>query len=407
MNKKTYKNKEWLRHQYIDLEKSMYNMAKMTNRSEATIGYWVKKYGIQIRTQKEAHNTARCKQKISGEKNHFYGKHHSSESKQLISEKHKGKKLKPFTDEHKKHMSEARKGIQFSEEHKKHLSEANKGKHLSPKTRNKISEAHKGKIVSLETRKKISEALKNKPKTDEHKQKLSEARLKRKQKLGYLNSPETRKKLSEAILKRKQELGYIISPETRKVLSDSLKGKIPWNKGKTRVYSPETLKLMSDAKKGHEVSPETRNKISEANKGEKAWNWNPNREERYAPYGENFYDAQLREERWKLQNGRDLLNGNKLEWGFKSHYHHIDWNKSNDDPDNHVWVNNSTHGKVHSKRKRNYYEIILKNNLQLLKQGKIPETWKVKNKEIFRQENLVQLKLPITQIIEKEWCYGY
>jgi hypothetical protein len=74
-------------------------------------------------------------------------------------------------------------------------------------------------------------------------------------------------------------------------------------------------------------------------------------------------------------------------------YHHIDWNKSNDNPDNHVWVNNSTHGKIHSKYKRKYYEIILQKNLQTLKEGKIPESWTKKNKTLFRQENLIQLKL--------------
>ena len=39
-----------------------------------------------------------------GEKNHFYGKHHSEETKQLISEKRKGKGQK-HTDESKRQMS--------------------------------------------------------------------------------------------------------------------------------------------------------------------------------------------------------------------------------------------------------------------------------------------------------------
>jgi hypothetical protein len=56
-------------------------------------------------------------------------------------------------------------------------------------------------------------------------------------------------------------------------------------------------------------------------------------------------------------------------------------------------VNNSTHGKIHSKYKRKYYEIILQKNLQTLKEGKIPESWTKKNKTLFRQENLIQLKL--------------
>ena len=43
-----------------------------------------------------------------------------------------------------------------------------------------------------------------------------------------------------------------ISPteQTRKKTSDSLKGNTPWNKGKTEVYSKETLSAMSGSKKG-------------------------------------------------------------------------------------------------------------------------------------------------------------
>ena len=55
------------------------------------------------------------------------------------------------------------KGKTFSEEHKKHLSEARRGKKMKPhtaETKKKISNALSGKIVSEETRKKMSEAAK-------------------------------------------------------------------------------------------------------------------------------------------------------------------------------------------------------------------------------------------------------
>jgi hypothetical protein len=72
-----------------------------------------------------------------------------------------------------------------------------------------VYEGNKGKIITQETRKKISQALKGiipknnaklikLPKTDEWRRKMSEARLLRKEKLGYLNSPETREKMSNA-----------------------------------------------------------------------------------------------------------------------------------------------------------------------------------------------------------------
>ena len=43
---------------------------------------------------------------------------------------HKGKKCKPFTEEHKRKLGEAKKGKPLSEEHRLKISESNKGKHL-------------------------------------------------------------------------------------------------------------------------------------------------------------------------------------------------------------------------------------------------------------------------------------
>jgi hypothetical protein len=41
------------------------------------------------------------------------------------------------------------------------------------------------------------------------------------------------------------------SKETKQKISEQLKGNIPWNKGKTGVYSEETLQMMRDSKKGY------------------------------------------------------------------------------------------------------------------------------------------------------------
>ena len=65
-----------------------------------------------------------------------------------------------------------------------------------------MSEKAKGKIRSEETRKRISDAKKN-------------------------PSEKTKKKLSEA------KKGTILSAEHKEKISQSLKGRIPWNKGKT------------------------------------------------------------------------------------------------------------------------------------------------------------------------------
>lgn len=96
---------------------------------------------------------------------------------------------------------------------------------------------------------------------------------------GKTHSKEARKKISEAqmgrvpwnkgktgvysedFLQRLRELhkgnlynlGKKRTDETRKKMSDAKKGCVPWNKGKTGVYSDEVLKKMSNSSKGHDA----------------------------------------------------------------------------------------------------------------------------------------------------------
>ena len=116
------------------------------------------------------------KGKYTGINNSFYGKHHSKKTKELISEKHKGRNLSPDT-EFKKGMTPwnkgipcsqmtknkisksnkgIRKGIPFSEQHKINLSKALKGrvpgflgKHWTEENKRKSSEKHKGENCHL------------------------------------------------------------------------------------------------------------------------------------------------------------------------------------------------------------------------------------------------------------------
>jgi hypothetical protein len=362
INKDLFKNKEWLKEHYTNLEESMQEIANICNANGGTISYWLEKFGIPTRNHKEVMSSERTRKKISDA---HLGKHHSEEHKRKIGLAGKGRK---HTEETKQKISEAKRG------EKNHFY----GKHHSEETKKIMSKAQKGeknhnygKHLSDETKWKLSNAMKGKKLSEEHKKKLSEIKKKNgtwhKGKTGVY-SLETLKQMSETH-KRKYKNGYI----------NPFKGKYHTKESKQK--NREKLKEMY---KNGEI---------EKRFGDKHPNWNPNRAEVYAPYGENFYNEQLRYERWNLQNGRDLLTGEKLEYGFKSHYHHIDWNKSNDNPDNHVWLNSSNHMRVHSKYKRKYYEVILTKNLQILKEGKIPENWTKKNKNLFRQENLVQLKL--------------
>ena len=107
--------------------------------------------------------------------------------------------------------------------------------------------------------------------SEETKQKISESRLKRKQLLGYLNSPETRYKIS------KTQIGRIVSEETRRKLSKAHIGKECSQETKDKISianigkkrSQETKDKLSESHKGkrHPHSEETKIKIGEANKG--------------------------------------------------------------------------------------------------------------------------------------------
>ena len=96
----------------------------------------------------------------TGEKNPMYGKHFTEEAKKKLSESKKGKKL---SEETKQKISESKKGKKLSEEHIRKISESKKGeknhmygKHHSEETRNKISNTRNKKpIVCLKDNKVI------------------------------------------------------------------------------------------------------------------------------------------------------------------------------------------------------------------------------------------------------------
>lgn len=49
-----YKNRLWLKHQYIDLQKSIYKIAKICNHNPASIYRWLRKHKIKVRSCSEA-----------------------------------------------------------------------------------------------------------------------------------------------------------------------------------------------------------------------------------------------------------------------------------------------------------------------------------------------------------------
>jgi hypothetical protein len=92
-----------------------------------------------------------------GKNNPSYGRLVSEETREKISEAHKGK---VFSKEHCDNISKASIGKIFSNEHREKLSKARKGKTHSKETKEKISKARIGKKASLETKEKLSNSKK-------------------------------------------------------------------------------------------------------------------------------------------------------------------------------------------------------------------------------------------------------
>ncbi len=103
----------------------------------------------------------------------------SNDTKNKLSESHKGKKLSQDT---KDKISEALKGNKrrlgkkCSQETKNKLSESRKGKKLSQESKDKISKSMKGREFSQETKSKMSKSAMGKKHSQETKDKMSKTR---------------------------------------------------------------------------------------------------------------------------------------------------------------------------------------------------------------------------------------
>ena len=107
-----------------------------------------------------------------------------------------------------------------------------------------------GREVSIESREKQSKSLTGYKHSPEARANMAKAQK------GRKHSPEARANMAKAMKGKKR------SPEACANISRSKIGNIPWNKGKTGIYSEETLKKISEASKGRIHSKETRKKMS-------------------------------------------------------------------------------------------------------------------------------------------------
>ncbi len=128
--------------------------------------------------------------KLGGKGGSLKGRPVSDKTRQKISKANTGKYMPPFSEEHKRKMSESMKG----------RSTHNKGKSPSEETKRKMSESGKRRNpMSEETRQKLSKVGKGRPHSEEHKRKISESKQGNRRKPF---SEEHKKKISEAHKKK-------------------------------------------------------------------------------------------------------------------------------------------------------------------------------------------------------------
>jgi hypothetical protein len=188
----------------------------------------------------------------SGKDNPFYGKHHTKETKQILSKKHLGKHL---SDEHKMNI-------------RLNSSKNMLGKHLSPETKQKLREINLGKHHTDETKQKISAKLKGKFSGDKHpmwgKHHSDTAKMKMSKRMSGEKNPRFGMHCSDVTKQKisKTHLGKKLSDEHKRKISENntrpMLGKHHTEESKNRMslshvgkcHTEETKKKMSLIQKG-------------------------------------------------------------------------------------------------------------------------------------------------------------
>ena len=120
----------------------------------------------------------------------------TEETKLKMSQSRKGRKCKPFSDEHRAKLSQSLKGRTLSEESIAKMAATKKGKPRSEETKLKISLAKKGVPMSEETKLKMSQSQKGRTLSEETRTKMSQSRK------GKPMSEETKQKIRSTMRRR-------------------------------------------------------------------------------------------------------------------------------------------------------------------------------------------------------------
>jgi hypothetical protein len=211
-----------------DSEEYYISFLKTQDRNE---GYNIEAGGNnKIMTQETKDKLSKIfSERFLGEGNPFYGKHHSEETKQRLSEIRTGSIMSKETKEKMSKVKMGENNSMFGKKHSenslKKMSEAQIGKHVGEKNHMFGMTGEKspnyGKERSKETKEKISKANKNKTKSEEAKKKMSDA------KKGKKMTEETKEKISKATSGENNPMfGKKHSEEIRKKISEAVAGKL-------------------------------------------------------------------------------------------------------------------------------------------------------------------------------------
>jgi len=152
--------------------------------------------------------------------------------------------------------------------------------------------------------------------------------------------------------------GSTRSEKTKLKISESLMGNIPWNKGKTGVYSEETIRQISDAKKGQpgtnkgKIFSEVHRRNISKNHADVSLQNNPNWKGGIScePYCQVWVDQDYKES-IKKRDKYQCLNPACNHKSKNLCLHHIDYNKKNCHPNNLIVLCISCNAKANFDRK--------------------------------------------------------
>jgi hypothetical protein len=240
-----------------------------------------------------------------------------------------------------------KKGNHPKTQFKKGIIPWNKGKTnvYSEDTLRRIKEGRAKQVFTKESREKMGLSKLGKKKSKESIEKLKNSIRLRKERLGYLNSPETRKKISEALK------GKPLSEETKTKMR--LNNKRFW-KGKN--FSEEhkrKIKLNHLGNKGQHHTEATKEKLRSYTR-EKSSQWQGGIS--FEPYPIYWNDTLKRAIRQRDRYTCRICN--REGWCV----HHIDYDKNNLNSDNLITLCNKCHQKTNFNRDKwiNYFKGVKK-----------------------------------------------